>query len=109
MRSFDQTPRRQQLSAESESASTAQADQISTRVPISITRLVGMLKNSAAFMAFLDNATNRRLRHRIMLGVAPGTITAWEMKNEVSIISKASPCFAHSSSAEGRSGVSMKP
>lgn len=56
-------------------------------------RLAGMLKNCAAFMAFLDKAMNRRLRQLIMPGWVPGTITACEMKNEVLIMSKAGPCL----------------
>ncbi len=82
---------------------------ISMRVPISMTRLVGILKKSAAFIAFLDNDTNRRSRHFVMPGVGLATIMAREMKNEVSIMSKDSPSGAHNASAAGKSGVSMKP
>jgi len=39
--------------------------------PISITRFVGILKNSVAFMAFFDMSMNNRSRHFIMLEWAP--------------------------------------
>jgi hypothetical protein len=84
-------------------------NQISIRVPISMTRLAGILKKSAAFMAFLDNARNRLSRHFIMPGLWLETIKAREMKNEVDIMSKGNPCVPHNSKATGRSGVSINP
>ena len=84
-------------------------NQISIRVPISMTRLAGILKKSAAFMAFLDNAMNKRSRHSIIPGLGLVTIKAREMKNEVDIMSKDNPRVAHDSRAAGRSGVSIKP
>ena len=79
------------------------------RVPISITRLVGILKKSAAFIAFFDIDRNRRSRHFTIPGCGLETIIAREIKNEVFIISNGNPMPVHSSSAAGRSGISIKP
>ena len=85
------------------------ARQISTCVPSSTTRLVGIPKKSDAFVAFFDIDTNNCSRHFAIPGAPVAISDSRDTKNEVSIILNTNPPRPHCSSRRGTSASSEKP
>src|SRR6185437_7843551 len=83
--------------------------QISTWVPSSIRRLLGMRKNAVAGSALRAMNANNLSRHIAMPGRSVAMMVSRERKNVVSIMSKPNPFAAQLSSRSGTSGSSAKP
>src|SRR5690606_1349541 len=83
--------------------------QISTWVPSSTTRLVGIWKNSVALAALRERATNNFSRQTAIAGATLGISVSRDRKKLVSIRLKSSPWRSHSLSSAGTSGCSLNP